>query len=56
MHVSRMTPRDKIGQNVTMEGYNFDRVAYVKFLGAIITSDNDISEEIKLQKNIPVIQ
>lgn len=38
--------RDRIGQNVTMNQYYFGRVQDFKYLGATITSDNNMTKEI----------
>lgn len=47
MYVSRQAQRDRIGQNVTIGDFNFERVNSFKYLGAVITADNDITEEVK---------
>lgn len=47
MHVIRRCHTDRIGKNVTMDSYNFEYVRQFKYLRALITSVNDISEEIK---------
>ncbi|CAG9830357.1 unnamed protein product [Diabrotica balteata] len=47
MYINRQKRRDRIGQNVTIDPYNFKRVESFKYLGATITTDNDITEEIK---------
>lgn len=47
MHIARQAGRDRVGQNVTMGEFNFERVNSFKYLGAILTSENDTSEEIK---------
>lgn len=47
MCINRTTRRDRIGQNVTINTFNFERVQRFKYLGAVITADNDVTEEIK---------
>lgn len=47
MCINKTTRRDRIGQNVTINNYNFERVQRFKYLGAVITDDNDVTEEIK---------
>lgn len=47
MCINRMGRRDRIGQNVTIYNLNFERVECFKYLGATITADNDVTEEIK---------
>jgi len=47
MCINRQGHRDRIGQNVTIDTYNFERVERFKYLGATITVDNDVTEEIK---------
>ena len=47
MHVARNPLRDRVRQNVTMDTYNFESVQKFKYLGAFITSNNDMTEEIK---------
>lgn len=47
MCINRQNRRDRIGQNVTIDTFNFERVERFKYLGATITTDNDITEEIK---------
>lgn len=49
MHTSRTGRRDRVGQNVTMGEYNFERVATFKYLGATIAQDNNMIEEIKVR-------
>lgn len=46
MATTRTERRDRIGQNVTMDQYNFERVQHFKYLGVTITSDNNITQEI----------
>lgn len=46
MTTSRTERRDRIGQNVTMDQYNFERVQEFKYLGATITLDNNMTKEI----------
>lgn len=38
--------RDRVGENVTMEQHNFEWVHEFEFLGATLTSDNDMTMEI----------
>lgn len=38
--------RDRIGQNITMDEYNFERVKKFKYLGTMLTENNDGTEEI----------
>ncbi|XP_048525765.1 uncharacterized protein LOC125505633 [Dendroctonus ponderosae] len=45
--VNRLGRRDRIGQNVSINMYNFERVERFKNLSATITVDNDITEEMK---------
>lgn len=40
--------RDRFVDNVTMNRYNFENEKKLKYLGAIITTDNDIGSEIKV--------
>lgn len=47
MYNSRRQGRDRLGQNVTIGTYNFERVSEFKYLGAIITADNNMNKEIK---------
>ena len=49
MHVSRGPRGDRIRQNITMDTYNFECVSQFQYLGAVITSDNDVSSEIKMR-------
>lgn len=49
MYTSRTERRDRVGQNVTMGEYNFERVATFKYLGATIVQDNNLTEEIKVR-------
>lgn len=44
---NRQKGRDKVGQNLTKDPYNFERVEPFKYLGTTITADNDITEETK---------
>lgn len=46
MVTTRTGHRDRIGQNVTMNQYNFERVPELKYLGVTITSNIDITKEI----------
>jgi len=45
--INRQGNRDRIRQNNTIDTYNFERVERFKYLGATITADNDVTEEIK---------
>lgn len=47
MHMTRNVGRDRIRQNVTMDEYNFEHVQTFQYLGALITSDNNVKVEIK---------
>ncbi|CAG9832524.1 unnamed protein product [Diabrotica balteata] len=38
--------RDRIGQNITIDDFNFERVREFKYLGTTITEDNNGTEEI----------
>ena len=46
MCVNRMGRRNIIGQNVTVNIYNFKRVKRFKYLGSTVTADNDVTKEI----------
>lgn len=37
----------RIGQNITIDDYNFEVVQSFRYLGSIINTDNDVDEEIK---------
>lgn len=41
------TPRDRIGQNVTVNTFSYERVLRFKYLGVLITADSVFTEEIK---------
>lgn len=48
MFVNSMGRRDRLGQNVTINTYNyFERVESQKYLGDIVFADNDATKEIK---------
>lgn len=47
MCINRQKRRDRLGQNVSINNYNFERVEQFKYLGATVTADNNITEEIK---------
>lgn len=49
MYITRQPQRgrDRVGKNVTMEEYNFERARCLKYLGAIITDDNKIQGKIR---------
>jgi len=49
MLTSRTGRGDRVGQNVTMKEYNFERVTIFKYLEATITQDNNLTEEIKVR-------
>ena len=38
--------RDRIGQNFSIEDYNFERARQFKYLGTNISENNEITEEI----------
>lgn len=42
-----MGRRGRLGQNVTFDTYDFDRVGLFKYLGATIIADGYVTEEIK---------
>jgi len=44
---SPANPREAVRQIVTMDVYNFEHVPTFKYLGAVITADNNMQEEIK---------
>lgn len=47
MYNSRRQGRDRLGQNVTIDTYNFERVSEFKYLGTVITADNSMDKEMK---------
>ncbi|XP_060518457.1 uncharacterized protein LOC132697179 [Cylas formicarius] len=47
MWAGRRAGRGRIGQNITMDTHNFECVNQFQYLGAVITSDDDITSEIK---------
>lgn len=47
MCANRTQRRDRLGQNMSIGQYNFERVQRLKYLGATVTADNNIAEEIK---------
>ena len=49
MYVGKGMRRDRIGQNVTMGEYNFERVTSFRYLGATISEENSISDEVKIR-------
>ncbi|CAG9839827.1 unnamed protein product [Diabrotica balteata] len=52
MCINRATRKDRIEQNVTVNTFNFERVQRFKYLGAVITADNDVTEEINRQNPV----
>jgi len=44
MCINRMGRRDRIGQNLTVNTFNFEKVECCKYLGATITADYDVTE------------
>lgn len=40
----------RIGQNITIDEYNFEVVQSFKYLGSIVNVDNDIEEEVKTRR------
>lgn len=48
-HVLRQAHRDRFGQKVTIGEFYFERVNNFKHLGAVITAENYICEEIKVR-------
>lgn len=42
---SRRIRRDTVGQNITIDNYNFERVTEFKYIGAVITADNNIDNK-----------
>lgn len=42
-----MGRRGRKWQNVIINTYNFEKVKRFKYLGGVITVDNDVTEEIK---------
>lgn len=47
IYTTRTQARDRVGQNVTMDKYNFELVNKFVCLGTEITADNELTEEIK---------
>lgn len=43
----RTTRRDWIRQNITVNTFDFERMQRFEYLGAIMTVDNDVTEEIE---------
>ena len=42
----------RIGQNITIDEYNFEVVQSFKYLGSIVNVDNDIEEEVKMRLSL----
>lgn len=49
MYITHQPTRDRIGQNITMDSYNFECVRQFQYLGGTIYLDNDSNEEIEAQ-------
>lgn len=43
LHVNRRVGRDRIGQNITIDTYNFEYIREFQYMGVIITVENGIS-------------